>query len=94
MNYYAPNDNVFISEEQNGALKQKIMIAVAILNIIAGIFLCVGVSYYASEVLSDYNDMSQILQMKGGQRIGRSISGDRYVYGQCLFLGKFVSQNI
>ena len=91
MNYYAPNDNVFISEEQNGALKQKIMIAVAILNIIAGIFLCVGVSYYASEVLSDYNDMSQILQMKGGQRIGRSISGDRYVYGQCLFLGKFVS---
>lgn len=67
-------------------LKKKIMMAVGILNVISGVILCVGVSFYASTVLEEYHGLNMNM---GGPRLsqGQMGGGERYIYGKCLFIG-------
>ena len=48
------------------------MMAVGILNVISGVILCVGVSYYASTVLEEYHGLN--INM-GGPRLSQSQMG-------------------
>lgn len=75
-------------DNEPNPIKKKIMMVVGGFNIFAGVILCIGVSYYASHVLDEYNGMSGLAQMGGrGLAPQRSSTGERYVYGQCLFIG-------
>lgn len=79
-----------ILEGRNKAVKKKIMVGVGALNVISGAILCVGVSYFASTVLQEYNGMNGLIMRGSGSMSSgsqRSATGERYVYGQCLFIG-------
>lgn len=85
-----PSYDVADPEGRNKAVKKKIMVGVGALNVISGAILCVGVSYFASTVLQEYNGMNGLIMRGSGSMSSgsqRSATGERYVYGQCLFIG-------
>jgi len=82
--------NILSLDGVNRAVKKKIMIIVGALNIFSGVVLCVGVSFYASTVLEEYNGLNGLVNrggMRGMSTSNRGATGERYVYGQCLFIG-------
>lgn len=73
-------------------IKRKMILAIGGINIFCGVVMCVGVSYYASTVLQEYNIGNGLVSpvrngLSNGAMRGGSATGERYIYGQCLFIG-------
>lgn len=85
-------DCIKISEDQP-ATKAKMIVVAGFMSILAGVLMCVGVSWFAAEVLQNYyNPMrSQIRPGMMSSGIGReqyALEGNEsYIYGRALFIG-------
>lgn len=84
-------DCIKVAEDQK-ASKAKMVIVGGALSVFAGILMCIGVSWFASEVFQNYyNPMRQQIGMGmgvGNNREQYQLEGnEQYIYGRALFVG-------
>lgn len=84
-------DCVKVAEDQK-ATKAKMVVVGGFLSVFGGILMCVGVSWFASEVFQNYyNPMRAQVNMgvgMGGRNEQYQLEGnEQYIYGRALFVG-------
>lgn len=84
-------DCIKIAEDQK-VQKAKMVICAGFMSVFAGVLMCIGVSWFASEVLQNYyNPMRQQVNMGqgfGNNREQYQLEGnEQYIYGRALFIG-------
>jgi len=84
-------DCIKVAESQL-RMKAKMVVTAGFLSVFAGILMCVGVSWFASEVFQNYyNPMRTQMNMgmgMGNNREAYQLEGnEQYIYGRALFVG-------